>query len=181
MRRSATNPNPTGSTPGLAALAARVSELNSLCLLLASKLKRAGVTGDIDLAARFEDLARTVAEVLEASTPKGPPAPRWVGIDDQTYREQVEALAAWVNEVLVSQYTGYELRPCWAEHIHVVWELSTLAAEWSRTYVPAKPDLDRALAFYDRYLPNTMRRVADYTRKCAIQHTPGYAARTVAW
>ena len=169
--------NPPEATPGLAALAARVSELNTLCLLLASKLKRAGVTGDVDLAARFEDLAQTVTEVLEAGTPKGPPAPRWVGVDDGARREQMAALSMWVQNILIGQYGGYELRACWNKHVHVIWELSTLAAEWSRIYVPAKPDLDRALAFYDRYLPNTMKRVSEYTRKCTIQHNPAYQER----
>jgi hypothetical protein len=36
--------------------------------------------------------------------------------------------------VLCQQYGGYKLRDCWPGHIHVIWELSTLAAEWYRTY-----------------------------------------------
>jgi hypothetical protein len=32
-----------------------------------------------------------------------------------------------------------------------------------------RPDLARALEYYDRWLPNTMRRIADMTRTCIPQ------------
>ncbi len=64
---------------------------------------------------------------------------------------------------------GYELRDGWPSHIHVIWELSTLAAEWYRTYSGKLPDLPRALEFYERWLPSTMRRVSEYTRACIGQ------------
>ena len=51
-------------------------------------------------------------------------------------------------------------------HIHAVWELSTLAAEWHQTYNSSHPDLARALEFYDRWLPGTMRRITGITGKC---------------
>ena len=54
----------------------------------------------------------------------------------------------------------------WPGHIHAVWELSTLAAEWHHVYGGERPDLARALEFYDRWLPGTMRRVAAITRSC---------------
>jgi hypothetical protein len=31
------------------------------------------------------------------------------------------------------------------------------------------PDLARAMEFYDRWLPNTMRRITDITRQCVPQ------------
>ncbi len=68
--------------------------------------------------------------------------------------------------MLRQHYGGYELRDCWPRHIHAVWELSTLAAEWHRTYGGTRPDLARALEFYDRWLPGTMRRITDITRQC---------------
>ena len=71
--------------------------------------------------------------------------------------------------VLRPNYGGYELRDCWPNHIHVIWELSTLAAEWYRTYSGKLPDLPRALEFYDRWLPATMRRVSEYARACIGQ------------
>ena len=68
--------------------------------------------------------------------------------------------------MLRQQYGGYELRDCWPRHIHAIWELSTLAAEWHRTYGGTRPDLARALEFYDRWLPGTMRRITGITRTC---------------
>jgi hypothetical protein len=79
--------------------------------------------------------------------------------------------------VLRQHYAGYELRECWPRHFHAVWELSTLAAEWHHTYAGARPDLGRALEFYDRWLPGTMRRITDITRgcmpQCATLRSPG--------
>ena len=79
--------------------------------------------------------------------------------------------------VLRQHYPGYELRDCWPGHIHAVWELSTLAAEWHHVYGGERPDLARALEFYDRWLPGTMRRVAAITRSCV----PEYAMRRRQW
>jgi len=173
---------PDTGVPGLAALAEQVAELRGQVLMLSLRLKQAGITGDLDLAQRFEQLAAAVAEGLNEASPKGPPAPRWTGLDDQALASQIMAeLERWVSQVLARHYGGYELRPCWRDHVHVVWELSTLAAEWHRIYIsiPAPPpgknkripghDLSRALDFYDRYLPNTMRRVGDFTRRCELQ------------
>jgi hypothetical protein len=50
-----------------------------------------------------------------------------------------------------------------ARHIHAVWELSTLAAEWHHAYGGTFPDLARVLEFYDRWLPGTMRRITGIT------------------
>ena len=84
--------------------------------------------------------------------------------------------------MLGQHYGGYELRECWPSHIHAIWELSTLAAEWHRTYTGSRPDLARALEFYDRWLPGTMRRITAITRtcipQCAMLRGPGdWAAR----
>jgi hypothetical protein len=37
---------------------------------------------------------------------------------------------------------------------------------WQHAYGGQRPDLGRALEFYDRWLPGTMRRVAAITRTC---------------
>jgi hypothetical protein len=42
----------------------------------------------------------------------------------------------------------------------------TLAAAWHHAYGGQRPDLGRALEFYDRWLPGTMRRIATITRTC---------------
>ena len=41
--------------------------------------------------------------------------------------------------------------------------------EWHHTYGGKRPDLAQALEFYDRWLPNTMRRITAITRNCAPQ------------
>jgi hypothetical protein len=71
--------------------------------------------------------------------------------------------------VLAQHYGGYELSGCWPRHIHAIWELSTLAAEWHRIYGGKRADLARALEFYDRWLPNTMHRITGITRNCRPQ------------
>ena len=79
---------------------------------------------------------------------------------------QLAELRQWADTVLRQHYGGYELRDCWPSHIHAVWELSTLAAAWHHAYGGNRPDLARALEFYDRWLPGTMRRIAHITRTC---------------
>ena len=90
-------------------------------------------------------------------------------LDRDTHHAQLADLRRWADTVLRQHYGGYELRECWPRHIHAIWELSTLAAEWHRTYAGTRPDLARALEFYDRWLPGTMRRITDITRNCMPQ------------
>ena len=97
----------------------------------------------MDLAARFEELAETVATALDAVALRGPTAPSWIGLDRQAYLAQLTELRRWADTVLRQHYGGYELRDCWPSHVHAVWELSTLAAEWHRTYGGMCPDLAR--------------------------------------
>jgi hypothetical protein len=153
----------------LAALAVQVADLRGQVRDINERLDRAGLRAGLDLAARFEDLAQTVARALEAAAPRGPAAPYWIGLDHDTYHARLADLRHWADTVLRQHYGGYELRDCWPRHIHAVWELSTLAAEWHRTYSGSRPDLARALEFYDRWLPNTMRRIAGMTRACLAQ------------
>jgi hypothetical protein len=86
-----------------------------------------------------------------------------IGLDRDTYAVRLAELRQWADTVLSQQYSSYELRDCWPNHPQAIWELSTLAAEWHRTYGGTRPDLARALEFYDRWLPNTMRRITDMT------------------
>jgi hypothetical protein len=160
----------------LAALAVQVAALRGQVTLINERLDRAGLRGDLDLAARFEDLAQTVAGALGAA-PRGPAAPCWIGLDRQAYTAQLAELRQWADTVLRRHYGGYELRDCWPSHIHAIWELSTLAAEWHHTYGGNRPDLARALEFYDRWLPGTMRRIAAITRTCV----PECVTRRRSW
>ena len=139
---------------------------------IAARLDKAGLTGDLNLADQFAELARTVTQALD-TPPHGPAAPCWTGLDPHDHASQLGDLRQWTDTILRPEYSGYQLRPCWANHPHAIWELSTLAAEWHRTYSRKQPSLDRALEFHDRWLPGTMRRIADITRRC----NPECAAR----
>jgi len=163
------DPSPGALGESLAALAAQVAALRRQVATISARLDQAGLRADLDLAARFEELAQTVADALDAASPRGPAAPYWIGLDRDTYHTRLADLRQWADTVLGQHYGGYELRECWPRHIHAIWELSTLAAEWHRTYGGARPDLARALEFYDRWLPGTMRRVTGITGKCVPQ------------
>jgi hypothetical protein len=159
-------PTPQALSEGLAALDMQVAALRGQISLINARLDQAGLLGDVNLAARFEDLAQTVADALDTASPRGPAAPYWIGLDRDTYTTQLADLRRWADTLLGQHYGGYELRECWPSHIHAIWELSTLAAEWHRTYSGSRPDLARALEFYDRWLPGTMRRITGITRAC---------------
>ena len=162
-------PSPRALGESLAALAAQLADLRGQVRAIDSRLDQAGLGADLNLAARFEDLAQTVAGTLDAAAPRGPAAPYWIGLDRDTYISRLADLRQWADTVLRQHYGGYELRDCWPRHIHAIWELSTLAAEWHRTYRGTHPDLARALDFYDRWLPGTMRRITAITRTCTPQ------------
>ena len=162
-------PTPQALSEGLAALAMQVAALHGQISLINARLDQAGLLGDVNLAARFEDLAQTVADALDTAIPRGPAAPYWIGLDRDTYTTQLADLRRWADTVLGQHYSGYELPGCWPSHIHAIWELSTLAAEWHHTYGGKRADLARALDFYDRWLPNTMRRITGITRNCRPQ------------
>jgi hypothetical protein len=117
------------------------------------------------LAVQVADLRGQVRDINEWLDQAGLRA----GLDRDTYHAQMAGLRHWADTVLREDYGGYELRDCWPRHIHAVWELSTLAAEWHRTYSGSHPDLALTLEFYDRWLPNTMRRIAGMTRGCMTQ------------
>ena len=140
-------------------MAAQVADLRSQIRALNERLDQAGLHAGLNLATRFEELAGTVANALVSASARGPAAPYWIGLDRDIYHAQLTGLQRWADTVLRQQYGSYELRDCWARHIHAIWELSTLAAEWHRTYAGTRPDLARALEFYDRWLPGTMRRI----------------------
>ncbi len=160
------DPSPRALGASLAALAAQLADLRGQIQVINARLDQAGLRAGLNLAARFEDLAQTVADALEAAAPQVPAAPYWIGLDRDTYHARLADLRQWADTVLRQHYGGCELRDCWPRHIHAIWELSTLAAEWHRTYGGTRPDLARALEFHDRWLPGTMRRITAITGKC---------------
>jgi len=160
------DPSPRALSESLAALAAQVADLRGQIHALNQRLDQAGLHAGLNLAARFEELAGTVADALDAAAPHEPAAPYWIGMDRDSHHARLADLQRWADTVLRPHYGGYQLAECWPRHINAVWELSTLAAEWHRTYAGTRPDLARALEFYDRWLPGTMRRITDITRGC---------------
>ena len=162
-------PSPPGDA---AALAVQVAALRGQVRLVFARLDKAGITGDLNLAGQFAELARAVTQALD-SPPRGPAAPYWIGPDPAGHAGRLTGLRQWADTILRREYGGYQLRGCRANHPHAIWELSTLAAEWHRAYSRNRPGLDRALEFHDRRLPATMRRVGDITRRC----NPECAAR----
>jgi hypothetical protein len=108
-------------------------------------------------------------DTLDAVSPGDSAAPYRLDLDREAYVAQLAELKQWVDTVLRPNYGGYELRDGWPIYNHVIRELSTLAAKLHRTYSSKLPDLPRALEFYERWLPGTMRRVTEYTRACIGQ------------
>ena len=152
----------------LAALATQLADLRGQARYHAAD--QAGLRADMNLAARFEDLAQTVAGDARHRRPRGTAAPYWIGLDRDTYATRLADLRRWADTVLGQHYSGYELPGCWPRHIHAIWELSTLAAEWHHTYRGDRADLARALesrplaaghhAPHHRHHPRTARRSA---------------------
>ena len=125
----AAEPSPRTLAESLAALATQLAALRGQVRAINARLDQAGLRADLNLAARFEDLAQTVADALDSAAPRGPAAPYWIGLDRDTYTTRLADLRRWADTVLRQHYGGYELRDCWPRHIHAVLELSTLAAE----------------------------------------------------
>ena len=163
------DPSPRALGESLAALAVQVAALRGQIHAINQRLDQAGIHADLNLADRFDQLAQAVADALDTAGPRGPAAPYWIGLDPDTYHARLADLQRWADTVLRQHYGSYELADCWPRHIHAIWELSTLAAEWHRTYGGKRPELARALEFYDRWLPGTMRRITGITRQCMPQ------------
>ena len=120
-------PSPRALGESLAALAAQLADLRGEIRAINTRLDRAGLRAEVNLAARFEDLAQTVAGALEAAAPRGPAAPYWIGLDRNNYDARLADLRQWADTMLRQHYGGYELRDCWPRHIHAVWELRLLS------------------------------------------------------
>jgi len=114
------------------------------------------------LLVEVKHLREELAESIEKRRLKPPPAPWWhVG------REEREAMLAglreWVEAFLRPNYPEYLTRvpPCWPSHWAAIWELSTIRAEWIRVYGDEEnADLQGALAWHDRWLPDALGRLA---------------------
>lgn len=120
------------------------------------------------LRLQVKQFREELAEAVEKRRLKPPPAPWWV-VDEATGRELLAALREWVDQFLRKHYPGYlaRLPRCWADHREAIWELSTICAEWERIYADEdNRDLEGALAWHDRWLPDALTRLANTLGKC---------------
>jgi hypothetical protein len=166
---SPAEPAPRALGESLAALAAQIADLRGQIHAISERLDEAGLSADMNLAARFEDLAQTVADALEAAAPRGPAAPYWIGLDRDTYATRLADLRQWADTVLRQHYGGCELRDCWAATSTPSGNCRPWPPNGIAPTAAAAPDLARALEFSDRWLPGTMRRITDITRACMPQ------------
>ena len=103
-------PSPSGDAA--AALAVQVAALRGQVRLIFARLDMAGITGDLNLAGQFAELARAVTQALD-SPPRGPAAPYWIGLDPADHARQLTELRQWTDTILRHEYGGYQLRGCW--------------------------------------------------------------------
>jgi hypothetical protein len=140
---------------------------------LTRRLDDAGIGEGSDLMARFEALAQTVADALDAASPTGPPAPNWARMNRTERVTALAALTKWVNAVLIPGWVtggGFALRECWAQHEQALWELGALWTQYRRTYERPRPQAALALELNDRWIPGAMRRIDEATRQCNLSH-----------
>ena len=163
----------------LAALAAAIGDLRRKIRFIESVVDRSGLamakdirsriarlTADLDaLAAKVDELDATLAALQSGGDRV--PAPNWVGLTETERAELLAKLAEWVARVLVPSYRpDPPLAPCWPAHWPVVWELSTVWAEWRRIYHRPGPELAGALEWHNRYLPGALDRARRELAKC---------------
>ena len=125
------------------------------------------------LRSQVTELAQAVTETRDGDRQRGPAAPYWIGLDPRTTPHSSPSSGSGPTPSCAANTAATSSPTAGPNHPHAIWELSTLAAEWHRTYGSNRPSLDRALEFHDRWLPGTMRRIADITRRC----NPECAAR----
>jgi hypothetical protein len=166
MTSPPSEPSPKVLSETVAALAVQIAALRGQVSLINKRLDQAGLKGDLGLAARFEELARTVAAALDTAAPRGPAALRWDAMDKETRSATLADLAEWVRTVLLAGYPDCGLPECWGNHPQAVTELGNIWAEWRHIYEQKRPPLALTLDWHDRWLPNATRRISEITRRC---------------
>lgn len=133
----------------------------------------------------LDGLTGTLGPALDQGKLKAPAAPRWDNLGQDQEAAQLAQLREWVDGVLRVQYPGYKLDACWANHRDALWELGGLHAEWQRIFSGSRgADLESMLWFHERWLPGTMRRLADVTRRCnpeCMVTSNGRRPRAAGW
>ncbi|MGH3217896.1 MAG: hypothetical protein ACRDPY_04060 [Streptosporangiaceae bacterium] len=108
-------------------------------------------------------------------------APRWDGLGEDEYREQLGQLAEFVDGHLRVAYGDYwrdALRDCWPGHPQALWELGNLRAEWNRTYDRDHPSLTGALNWHDRWMPGARDRLRGIMSGCRAGHCVAKSGRS---
>lgn len=151
----------------VAALAGTVAALGVRLSLVAATADAAAARSTVEtLAEQVARLSETVDEVLDAESPKGPPAIGWTGMDEDEYRKTRLALTDWVNGILLPGYPTCGLLACWPGHPQAVTELGNLWQEWRHIYERRRPDLKLSLEWHDRWFPGAMARIERITLSC---------------
>jgi hypothetical protein len=166
---------PSPSRDAAAALAVQVAALRGQVRLIFARLDMAGITGDLNLADQFAELARAVTQALD-SPPRGPAAPYWIGLDPADPARQLTELRQWTDTILRREYGVYQLRGCWANHPHAIWEPSTWPPNGTAPTAATGPAWTGHWNSTTGGSPGTMRRIGDITRRC----NPECAARRPA-
>jgi hypothetical protein len=105
-----------------------------------------------------------LAKAISDRQLKPPPAPWWEFGTDEA-KVMMAELHEWVETWLRPNFADYlvKLPRCWGRHAPATWELSALRAEWVRIWDTEEEedrDLAGALAWLDRFLPNTLARLS---------------------
>jgi regulator of replication initiation timing len=122
----------------------------------------------VNLLVEVKHLREELAEAIEKRRLKPPPAPWWL-VGPEQAQAMLTELREWVETFLRPHYPDYlpRLPQCWASHRTAIWELSTIHAEWIRIYGGEENrDLQGALTWLNRYLPDTLNRLATALGKC---------------
>jgi hypothetical protein len=165
-----------GSADGLAAeLAELRGQVGSLLGQLARSQGEIGVlrerledsTGQTAmLLLQVKHFREELAEAVARNRLKPPAAPWWC-VSEAEGRAMLAELREWLDRFLRPHYPDYlaKLPGCVLAHGEAVWELSTLQAEWIRIYGDEdNRDLQGALNWHDRYLPDCISRLAEAVR-----------------
>jgi len=152
----------------VAALAAQLEELRGQLARTQGELGavRERLEGETSQTAMLRLEVKQQGSRLEEAIEKRrlkPPFAPWWEVDREQGTEMLAGLRGWIEGFLARHYPGYAARvpPCYWRHMEAVWELSTLHAEWTRIYADEENrDLSGALTWHNRYLPDTLDRVA---------------------
>lgn len=157
-----TDPDPVAELAAqLAALRGQLARTQGEVGVLRERLE-ASTSQTAMLRLEVKQLRRQLAEASGKRQQAEAPAPWWC-VSPEEYRAMHADLAKWVDGFLVPQYGEYlsQLPRCLLSHRPAVWELSTLRAEWERIHAdPGHGDLQGALSWHDRWLPDVIARLS---------------------